>query len=58
MLSDVQEKILMNERKELLNQLKARDEVIEFLLNALEDEHMGMRGEYSKEISEKWNLYY
>ena len=58
MLSDVQEKILINERKELLNQLKARDEAIDFLLDALESEHMGLRAAYSKEISEKLNLYY
>lgn len=58
MLNDVQEKILITERKELLEQLKIRDEVIDFLLDALEDEHMGMRAEYSEEISEKWNLYY
>lgn len=36
MLNDVQEKILINERKELLKQIKARDEIIDFLLDALE----------------------
>lgn len=58
MLSDVQEKILINKRKELLNQLKTRDEVINLLLGALEYEHMGMREVYSRVISDKWDLYY
>lgn len=58
MLSDVQEKILIAERKKMLDEIKQRDSVIEFLLDALEDEHMGMRAAYSKEISEKWELYY
>ena len=58
MLSDIQEKILINERKKLLNQIKNRDEAIEFLLDALEEEHMGSRAVYSKSISEKWDLYY
>ena len=58
MLSDVQEKIILAERNGLLEQIKNRDEVIEFLLDALEDEHMGSRAIYSKEISEEWNLYY
>lgn len=58
MLSDVQEKILINERKELLNQIKSRDEVIDFLLDALESEHMGLRAIYNKEIFVKWDLQY
>lgn len=58
MLNDVQEKILLNERKNLLNQIKARDEVIDFLLDALEDEHMGSRVVYNKEIFAKWDLQY
>lgn len=58
MLNDIQEKILINERKELLNQIKARDEVIDFLLDALEDEHMGSRTFYNKEIFAKWDLQY
>lgn len=58
MLNDVQEKILLNERKELLNQIKARDEVIDFLLDALEDEHIGARAFYNREIFTKWDLQY
>lgn len=58
MLNDVQEKILLNERKELLNQIKARDEVIDFLLDELESEHMGSRAVYNKEIFKKWDLKY
>ena len=58
MLSDVQEKILLNERKELLHQIKQRDEVIDFLLDALESEHMGLRAAYNKEIFAKWDLQY
>lgn len=58
MLNDVQEKILLNERKELLNQIKARDEVIDFLLDELESEHMGSRAVYNKEIFKKWDLQY
>ena len=58
MLNDVQEKILLNERKELLNQIKARDEVIDFLLDALESEHMGSKAFYTKEIFAKWDLQY
>lgn len=56
--SDIQKKILINERKELLNQIKARDEVIDFLLDALEDEHIGSRAVYNKEIFAKWDLQY
>ena len=58
MLNDVQEKILLNERKELLHQIKQRDEVIDFLLDVLESEHMGLRAAYNKEIFEKWDLQY
>ena len=58
MLNNIQEKILINERKELLNQIKARDEVIDFLLDALESEHMGLRAVYNKEIFVKWDLQY
>lgn len=58
MLSDVQEKILISERKSLLDQIKVRDEVIDFLLDALEEEHMGSRGACSKEILTRWGLQY
>lgn len=58
MLSDVQEKIILAERNMLLEQIENRDQVIEFLLDALEDEHMDMRAAYSKEIFEKWDLQY
>ena len=53
-----QEKILLNERKELLYQIKTRDEVIDFLLDALEAEHMGSRAFYNGEIFTKWDLEY
>lgn len=58
MLSDVQKKILINKRKELLEQIKVRDEVIDFLLDALEEEHMGSREVYNREIFVRWNLEY
>lgn len=58
MLNDVQEKILINERKNLLEQVKVRDEVIDFLLDALEEEHMGSRGACSEEILTQWGLQY
>lgn len=58
MLNDIQEKILINERKKLLEQIKARDEVIDFLLDALEAEHMGSRAFYNKEIFVRWDLEY
>lgn len=58
MLNDVQEKILINERKNLLNQIKVRDEVIDFLLDALEEEHMGSRAACVEEILIQWGLEY
>ena len=58
MLNDIQEKILINERKELLDQIKVRDEVIDFLLDALEEEHMGSRGVYNEKILTQWGLDY
>ena len=58
MLNDVQEKILLNERKKLLDQIKARDEVIDFLLDVLESEHMGSRFFYSGKIFAQWDLEY
>ena len=58
MLNDVQEKILINERKELLKQIKARDEIIDFLLDALEEEHMDSMGVYIREIFERRGLQY
>ncbi len=58
MLSDVQEKILINERQKILEEIKVRDEVIDFLLDSLEEEHMGSRVFYSEEIFKKWNLDY
>lgn len=58
MLSDIQEKILINERKKLLEELKVRDDVIDFLLDALEEEHSDSRAIYSKKIFENWNIQY
>ena len=58
MVDDIQEKILLNERKELLNQIKQRDEVINFLLDTLESEHVGLRAVYNREIFVKWDLKY
>lgn len=58
MLNDVQEKILVNERKKLLKQIKARDEIIDFLLDALEEEHMDSMKVYIREIFERWGLQY
>lgn len=58
MLNDVQEKILINERKKLLEQIKARDEIIDFLLDALEAEHMGSRVFYNGKIFAQWDLEY
>lgn len=58
MLNDVQEKILINERRKLFEQIKARDEVIDFLLDALEVEHMGSRAFYNEEILTQWGLEY
>lgn len=57
MLNDVQEKTLINE-KNLLEQIKVRDEVIDYLLNVLEEEHMGSRGTCSEEILIQWGLQY
>ena len=57
MLNDVQEKILINE-KNLLEQIKVRDEVIDYLLDVLEEEHMGSRGTCSEEILIQWGLQY
>lgn len=57
MLNDVQEKILINE-KNLLEQIKVRDEVINYLLDVLEEEHMGSRGTSSEEILIQWGLQY
>ena len=58
MLNDVQEKILINERKKLLEQIKTRDEIIDFLLDALEAERIDSRGFYSEKIFARWNLEY
>ena len=58
MLNDVQEKILIAERKQLLNQIEVRDEVITFLLDALEEKHMGARAFYNGKIFAQWNLEY
>lgn len=57
MLNDVQENILINE-KNLLEQIKVRDEIIDYLLDALEEEHMGSRGICSEEILIQWGLQY
>ena len=58
MLNDVQEKILINEKRKLFGQIKARDEVIDFLLDALEAEHMGSRAFYNEKILTQWGLEY
>lgn len=60
MLSDVQQKILISNRKELLKQIMIRDEVIDFLLAALEAEaeYRGLRKVYSEKIFEGWGLDY
>lgn len=58
MLNDMQEKILLNERKELLNQLKQRDEVIEWLIDALEEEHMDSGFKARAYIFANWDLQY
>lgn len=58
MLNDIQEKILLNERKELLNQIKQRDEVVEWLIDQLEKEHSGWRGKARAYIFANWDLQY
>lgn len=57
MLNDVQKRILINE-KNLLEQIKIRDEVIDYLLDVLEEEHVGSRGTCSEEILIQWGLQY
>lgn len=58
MLSDIQEKILLIERKKLLEQISQRDEIIEWLIDQLEEEHSGERGKIRAYIFANWDLQY
>ena len=54
----VSQKNLIQERKYLLCCIKERDSIIDWLLDAIEEEHIGSRSIYSKIIFDKYNIQY
>lgn len=54
----VSQKNLIQERKYLLSCIKERDSIIDLLLDAIEEEHIGSRSIYSKIIFDKYNIQY
>ena len=50
-------KVLIRKNKELLKEIRNRDEIIEYLLDTL-DKNRGIKDKYVKEIAEKYNVYY
>ncbi len=54
----MQNNIILEERNKLIIENKKYQEIIDMLLDALEDEHMGLRAEYIKQIYERYRIKY
>ena len=46
----------MDENREYLEEIEKLNKVIDYLLDAIEEEHLGMRAEMIEEINSKFNM--